>query len=72
VDIKPLKLDWKDTWTEEEISKVRTLARQVARDRPQRMMEKGTTKKGRIIGCLAGEPSAAEIEWDALVERGRP
>lgn len=48
--------------------KMRRLAQQVLIDRLNRAEVVGTTKKGRVIVELRGEPTEAEKQWVALQE----
>lgn len=46
---------------------LRALAREVLASRVERLCEVGCTSKGRVIGVLVGEPTEAEIKWDAIM-----
>lgn len=54
------------TVTEADRTMIKALAAQVCVDRLARLHEAGTTSKGRIIGVLVGEPTAAEVMWDQI------
>lgn len=57
--------------TEQEKVLIRALAPTVLRDRAERAMVVGTTKKGRTIVEMHGQPSEAELRWDRLVKELR-
>ena len=52
--------------TEADRTMLRALACEVLASRAERLCEAGTTKSGRVIGVLVGEPTEAEVMWDAI------
>ena len=58
--------------TEADRALIAALARVVIVDRSERMMVVGTTKSGRTIGELMGEPSEAEKKWEEILARFAP
>ena len=58
--------------TEAERVMIAALAEVVIVDRSRRMMSVGTTKSGRVIGELHGEPSEAEKKWEEILARFAP
>ena len=57
--------------TEQEKALIRALAPTVLRDRAERAMVVGATKKGRTIVEMVGQPTEAELRWDRLMEELR-
>lgn len=58
--------------TEAERAMISALAQVVIVDRCKRMVEVGTTKSGRVIGELVGEPSEAEKKWEEILAMHTP
>lgn len=51
---------------------LRALAREVLASRVERLCEVGVTNKGRVIGVLVGEATAAEVKWEAIMAASLP